>query len=92
MSQLKSLRDRFASGGYRAASTSDIVLLIDALRLDLGDTDPVAPTQTAGDADEQTSGEVPPSSPEVDPAPAPETAPVDEPPASDGEDPWNAKD
>ena len=51
MSQLKALQDRFVAGGYRAASTSDLALVIQALRNELGDTDPVAPTQTAGDED-----------------------------------------
>lgn len=83
MSQLKTLRDRFTSGGYRTASTGDLVLLIDAIMLDANNSDPVAPTQTAGDAETKASGEVPPSSSEA--APAPET------PAPAGEDPWTSK-
>ena len=51
MSQLKALQDRFIAGGYRTASTSDLALVIQALRNELGDIDPVAPTQTAGDED-----------------------------------------
>ena len=51
MSQLKALQDRFVAGGYRAATTSDLVLVIAALRNDLGEHDPVAPTQTAGDVE-----------------------------------------
>ena len=83
MSQLKALRDRFASGGYRTASTSDMVALINALMLDANNSNPVAPTQTAGDVEDEASGEVPPSSSEA--APAPET------PAPAGEDPWTSK-
>jgi hypothetical protein len=79
MSQLKTLRDRFASGGYRTAATADLVQILDAIMLDLGVRDPVAPTQTAGDTVEPEDGEAPPSSPSSAPT------------ASD-KDPWTSKD
>ena len=79
MSQLKALQDRFVAGGYRAATTSDLTLVIQALRNDLGEHDPVAPTQTAGDVElepaaaaEAPGSEAAPTA--SDPTPSPEAA------------------
>jgi len=82
MSQLQALQARFVAGGYRAATTADLLLVIQALRLDLGDVDPVAPTQTAGDEDvepaaaaEAPGSEVAPTASDPTPSqPEPEAA------------------
>jgi len=82
MTQLSQLRDRLMSGGYRLVSTSDLAQVIDAIRLAIGDQDPVAPTQTAGGADaEATLPGAEAAAVDGDSAPTPEPDPVEPSPA-----------
>jgi hypothetical protein len=88
VSQLKALQDRFLAGGYRAASTSDLALVIQALRNELGDIDPVAPTQTAGDEDVEPAAAAEAPASEVTPT-ASDATPPEEPTPMAKEPTWN---
>jgi len=87
MSQLQALQARFIAGGYRAATTADLLVVIQALRMDLGDTDPVAPTQTAGDVELEPAAAAEAPGSEATPTPSDPTPSQPEPEATWNPDP-----